>query len=117
MANRKEARQSEIDLSLEVHEMTSKLASETSAASPASGSTKDRGYFKSLLNEILTEELGVDPEVHAIFQEAQSHVLVTRNDLVGNNLTYQLLDEGFSPKNPLCHPEANEDRYDEESLP
>lgn len=113
MANRREAKQSEIDLSLEVHDLALKESKISSSTEPI----RAKSYFQSLLKEILTEELGVDPEVHAIFQEAQEQVLVDRSAITGNNITYQLLDDGFAPKNPLCHPEANEDRYDEDSRP
>ncbi len=113
MANRREARQSEIELSQELHE----LASREKVTSPSLEATQDRGYIKSLIAEILTEELEVDPEVHAIFQEAQAHVLVNRSAITGSNISYQLLDDGFAPKNPLCHREAFEEDYSEESLP
>ncbi len=117
MANRREARQSEIDLSQEVHEIVSSLTKETPETTPAVRPITESDHFQTLVHEFITEELDMNPEVHDIFQEDQARVLVDRSAITGNNISYQLLDEGFAPKNPLCHREANEDPYDEESLP
>lgn len=117
MATRKEEKRTEIDMSLEVYEIVSSLAKETTETKPTIRPITESDHFQTLIHEFITEELGIDPEVHDIFQELQVHVLVDRNTITGSNLRYQLLDEGFAPKNPLCHQEAVEDPYDEESRP
>lgn len=116
MANRKEERKFEIDLSQEVHEIVSSLEKETPETTPALIPVTDSDHFQTLVREFITEELDMDPEVHDIFLEHQVHVLVDRSTILGSN-KFQLLDDGFTPKNPFCHPELHEDDYSEESLP
>lgn len=77
----------------------------------------DPEYYEDLQaakNELQEKDLiqQIDPtrlEVISIFAENQAKAAKIS--------PYHLIDDGFSPKNPFCHPEAVEDDYSENSMP